>query len=267
MKNLSKKTVVVTGANGLIGNALVGSLIVKKCKIIAVDKVFDNSNIKQRYVEEKNYENLICYGVDILDELHFSKIIYDSIKKLGPIHGLVNCAAIDFLPESNSSNSVEELDINQFQEIMNINVNGQVLCSKVVGKTMIESETKGSIINLSSIYGKVSPKQEIYNHIKTDEGEYKKPLVYSVSKSALTNMAKYLATYWGENEIRVNNVVFGGIFNNQDEIFVENYSKNVPLKRMANLEESIDPILFLLRDSSSYITGTDLIVDGGWTAW
>ena len=267
MKNLSKKTVVVTGANGLIGNALVDSLIVNKCKIIAVDKAFDDHNTMQRYQGEKKYDNLICSGVNILEEVHFSKIIHDGVKKLGPIHGLVNCAAIDFLPESNSSNSVEELDINQFQEIMNINVSGQVVCSKVVGKTMIESETKGSIINLSSIYGKVSPKQEIYNHIKTDKGDYKKPLVYSVSKSALTNMAKYLATYWGDNEIRVNNVVFGGIFNNQDKKFVENYSKNVPLKRMANLEECIDPILFLLSDSSSYITGSDLIVDGGWTAW
>ena len=80
-------------------------------------------------------------------------------------------------------------------------------------------------------------------------------------------MSKYLATYWGENEIRVNNVVLGGILNNQDEIFIKNYSKNVPLGRMANIEESIEPILFLLSDSSTYITGTDLIVDGGWTAW
>ena len=267
MKNLSNKTVVITGARGLIGSALVDSLITNKCKIIAIDKLFENSDLAQEYLIEKNYEDLICYGVDILDEIKFSKKINEGIKILGPIHGLVNCAAIDFLPDSRSSNTIEELDIINFQEVMNINVSGQVLCSKVVGKIMIETGIKGSIINIGSIYGKVSPKQDIYSHIKTDEGVYKKPLVYSVSKSALTNMSKYLATYWGENEIRVNNIVFGGIFNNQDQTFVKNYSKNVPLGRMANIEESIDPILFLLSDSSTYITGTDLIVDGGWTAW
>ncbi len=267
MKNLSKKTVVVTGAMGLLGNALVNSLINNECKIIAIDKTFLDSNLIEKFINDKKYENLMCYGVDILDERKFSEKIYDGVEKFGPIQGLVNCAAIDFLPESTSSNTIEDLDINHFQEVMNINVSGQVLCSKVVGRIMIENGIKGSIINIGSIYGKVSPKQEIYSHIKTKDGSYKKPLVYSVSKSALTNMSKYLATYWGEHEIRVNNVVFGGIYNFQDEKFVENYSKNVPLKRMANIEESIDPILFLLSDSASYITGTDLIVDGGWTAW
>ena len=267
MKNLNKKTVVVTGAKGLIGNALVDSLITNKSKIIAIYKLFDSSDSVQEYLTEKNYEDLIGYGVHILDEGQFSEKIHEGLEKFGQIHGLVNCAAIDFLPESQSSDTVEQLNIANFEEVMNINVSGQVLCSKVIGKIMIENGTKGSIINIGSIYGKVSPKQEIYSHIKTDEGVYKKPLVYSVSKSALTNMSKYLATYWGENEIRVNNVVLGGILNNQDEIFIKNYSKNVPLGRMANIEESIEPILFLLSDSSTYITGTDLIVDRGWTAW
>ena len=265
MKNLSKKTVVVTGAKGLIGNALVDSLIANDCKVIAIDQLFKTSKTAKDYIHEKNYDNLMCFGVNILDESKLSEAIVKGQEKFGSINGLVNCAAIDFLPESEFSSTVEELNINDFQKIMNVNVSGQVLCSKIVGKMMIKTKTKGSIINIGSIYGKVSPKQDMYNHIKTDEGVYKKPLVYSVSKSALTNMSKYLATYWGNNEIRVNNIVFGGIFNNQDDIFIKNYSQNVPLGRMANIDESIEPILFLLSDSSSYITGTDLIVDGGWT--
>ena len=132
---------------------------------------------------------------------------------------------------------------------------------------MKSNSIRGSIVNVGSIYGKVSPRQDIYDHIETPNGKYKKPLVYGVSKSALTNFTKYLATYWGENGIRVNNVILGGVMNNQDTELVEKYSKNVPLGRMANIDECISPILFLLSDSSSYITGSDLIVDGGWTSW
>ena len=133
---------------------------------------------------------------------------------------------------------------------------------------MISQKIQGSIIFINSIYGIVSPNQHIYDHIKLDSGEsYKKPIEYSASKSSLTNIVKYLSTYLGVNNIRVNGIVFGGIENNQDSNFIENYSSMTPLSRMANISETFGPIKFLLSEESSYVTGTNLVVDGGWTAW
>lgn len=267
MHNLNGKTVVVTGANGLIGTALISKLSEYKSNILAIDIAFKNFDLLDSFKKNLNYEKIIYSSTDILDENDLKKIINESFTKFGSIDGLVNSAAVDFVPNSELEDSVENLNISNFQKILNINVTGQVVSSKIVGNIMKDNDINGSIVNISSIYGKVSPKQEIYKHIKTNSGSYTKPLIYSVSKSALTNMAKYLATYWGEYGIRVNNIVLGGIFNNQDKKFVKNYSKNVPLGRMANINECIEPIIFLLSDKSSYITGSDLIVDGGWTSW
>jgi NAD(P)-dependent dehydrogenase (short-subunit alcohol dehydrogenase family) len=267
MENLNNKTIVVTGANGLIGENLVLNLINRKSKIIAIDKSFKEKEVANMFQEKYRYKDILLYSTDILDEKQLSDDINEGFKKFGSIDGLVNCAAIDSVPNRTANNSFEDLDIENFNRILNVNVTGQVICTKIIGSLMKDNSIKGSIVNVSSIYGKVSPKQEIYDHIKTPSGSYKKPIVYSISKSALTNFTKYLATYWGEQEIRINTVVLGGIVNEQDEDFIKKYIENVPLGRMASVEECILPILFLLSNESSYITGSELVVDGGWTSW
>tara|TARA_B100000965_G_scaffold406497_1_gene445727 strand:+ start:6553 stop:7356 length:804 start_codon:yes stop_codon:yes gene_type:complete len=267
MDNLSNKTIIITGANGIIGKSLVDNLINKNSKIIAIDKEFTNKDVSDSFRKKYTYENILYYPTDILDEKELKKNINEGFNKFGSIDGLVNCAAIDSVPSENINNLFEDLDIKNFNEVLNVNVSGQVICTKIIGSLMKNNSIKGSIVNISSIYGKVSPRQKIYEHIDTPSGSYKKPLAYSVSKSALTNFTKYLATYWGENEIRVNSVVLGGILNDQDKDFIKKYSDNVPLGRMASVEECVMPILFLLGDDSSYITGSELVVDGGWTSW
>ena len=267
MENLSNKTIVITGANGIIGKDLVLQLVNKNAKIIAIDKQFKNKEVVNSSKEKINYENILYYSTDILDEDEFKKNINEGFKKFDSIDGLVNCAAINSAPSQDANNLFEDLNIKDFNEVLNVNVSGQVICTKVIGSMMKDNLIKGSIVNISSIYGKVSPRQKIYDHIDTPTGSYKKPVAYSVSKSALTNLTKYLATYWGEFGIRVNNVVLGGILHEQDKNFIEKYSENVPLGRMASVEECTLPILFLLSDDSSYITGSDLVVDGGWTSW
>jgi NAD(P)-dependent dehydrogenase (short-subunit alcohol dehydrogenase family) len=267
MSNLSSKTIVVTGSNGLIGSKLVEKLVEQKSNIIAVDIAYKNPTILEESKKINQYNQIQFIGCDILDEKQLEEKIKEYFNYFGSIDGLVNCAAIDFIPSEESDNSFENLDILEFQNILNINVTGQVLCSRIVGELMKKNNIKGSIVNINSIYGKVSPRQDIYDHIKINGESYKKPIVYSISKSALTNFTRYLATYWGKSGIRVNEVVFGGVYNNQDGEFVSKYIDNVPLGRMANIEECIGPITFLLSDESSYMTGSELIVDGGWMAW
>ena len=267
MDNLNNKTIIITGANGLIGESLVSNLINKDVNIIAIDKDFENEKKADNFRKKYSYENILYYPTDILDEKELKKSINEGFKKFGSVDGLVNCAAIDSVPSKKVSTLFEDLDMKDFNEVLNVNISGQVVCTKIIGSLMKENSIKGSIVNISSIYGKVGPKQKIYDHISTPSGPYKKPIAYSVSKSALTNFTKYLATYWGEYGIRVNNVVLGGILNNQDKEFIEKYSENVPLGRMASVEECVMPILFLLGDDSTYITGSDLVVDGGWTSW
>jgi len=255
------KNIVITGSQGLIGKHTVKKLLESGYKVTSID-------IKSNNIEAKLSNNFTHFACDISDEEKLRVALSQSQKTLGPIKGLVNCAAIDFIPNKKSDHNLENFDIKNFSDVFNINVSAQILVSKLVAENMLSQRIQGSIIFINSIYGIVSPNQHIYNHIKLDNGEsYKKPIEYSASKSSLTNIVKYLSTYLGVNNIRVNGIVFGGIENNQDSNFIENYSSMTPLSRMANISETFGPIKFLLSEESSYVTGTNLVVDGGWTAW
>jgi len=127
-------------------------------------------------------------------------------------------------------------------------------------------KAKGSIINISSIYGIVSPDQSIYEYRRQKGEIFFKPIGYSVSKAGIINMSRYLAVYWAKAGVRVNTLTIAGVFNNQDSEFLEAYNKRIPLGRMANPEDYIGALLFLSTDASSYMTGSNLVIDGGWTS-
>ena len=184
------------------------------------------------------------------------------------VEGLINCAARDFVPQKglNETSNFEDYPIETLDETLNLNITAQILSCKLFGSIMADNG-KGSIINISSIYGIVSPDQKIYEHIKNSGSSYIKPISYSVSKSSLLNMTRYLATYWGKKGVRVNTLTLGGVYNSQDSEFVSKYEERVPLERMAKLEDYNGSIIYLLSDASIYMTGANVIVDGGWTAW
>jgi NAD(P)-dependent dehydrogenase (short-subunit alcohol dehydrogenase family) len=128
-------------------------------------------------------------------------------------------------------------------------------------------EGRGSIVNVSSIYGLLSPVQDLYAFRRAGGETFVKPVAYSVSKSAILNLTRYLATYWARSGVRVNTLTLAGVWNEQPPEFVEAYTTRVPMARMLDAEEALGAVVFLASDASSYVTGANLVVDGGWSAW
>jgi NAD(P)-dependent dehydrogenase (short-subunit alcohol dehydrogenase family) len=179
---------------------------------------------------------------------------------------LINNAAIDFSPDDKNEyiKPFEKFSNDTWKKVMKVNIDGVYLSCKIIGSRMAQKK-RGSIINISSIYGILSPDPKIYEN-KNLKKKFYKPAAYSVSKSAIINLTKYLSVYWAKKNIRVNNLIIGGMKNKQNKNFVKKYSNRVPIGRMAKVNEYNGPILFLSSDLSSYMTGSNLIVDGGWTA-
>jgi NAD(P)-dependent dehydrogenase (short-subunit alcohol dehydrogenase family) len=149
---------------------------------------------------------------------------------------------------------------------MDVNAKGTFLCCQVVGAEMARAG-RGSIVNVSSVYGMLSPVQDLYEFRRADGETYVKPVAYSVSKSAILNLTRYLATYWAKSGVRVNTLTLAGVFDDQPAGFLEAYTARHPLGRMAAPEECLGAVVFLASDASSYVTGANLVVDGGWSAW
>src|SRR5262249_33914288 len=153
-----------------------------------------------------------------------------------------------------------------FDRIMDVNVKGTLLCCQVIGAEMAKAR-RGSIVNISSVYGLLSPQQDLYEFRRREGETFVKPVAYSVSKSAVLNLTRYLATYWAHQGVRVNTLTLAGVFNDQPREFLDVYERRVPLGRMARADECVGAVVFLASDASSYMTGANLVVDGGWSAW
>jgi len=182
--------------------------------------------------------------------------------------GLVNNAALDSPPgaPAEENGPFETYPEESFDRVMEVNTKGVFLCCQVFGGQMA-SAGRGSIVNICSTYGVVSPDQTIYDYRREGGETFYKPVAYSVSKSSLLNLTRYLATYWAPREVRVNTLTLAGVFNDQDERFLANYTKRVPLGRMAHEDEYSGAVVFLMSDAASYMTGSNMVIDGGWTAW
>jgi NAD(P)-dependent dehydrogenase (short-subunit alcohol dehydrogenase family) len=186
----------------------------------------------------------------------------------GVAHLLVNNAALDSPPDAPAEEvgPFETYPEASLDAVLDVNVKGVVLCCQVVGAAMAR-EGRGSIVNISSIYGMLSPVQALYE-FRREQGEtFVKPVAYSVSKSAILNLTRYLATYWAGAGVRVNTLTLGGVFAEQPPEFLEAYNARVPMGRMLDAGEALGAVVFLASDASSYVTGANLVVDGGWSAW
>jgi 2-deoxy-D-gluconate 3-dehydrogenase len=209
---------------------------------------------------------------DITQPASVQTMVDQTVSAFGRLDILVNSAALDpkFDPDAVSKGiapgSFEEYPLEQWNAALNVNLTGMFLVTQACVKQMLAQGKKGSIINICSTYGLNGPDQRIYR--KTDGSQPAfKPVYYTVTKAGVLGFTKYLSAYYMETEIRVNALTPGGVFNNHDETFVKNYASKTILGRMAHKDEMNGALLFLASDASSYMTGNNLVVDGGWTAW
>jgi NAD(P)-dependent dehydrogenase (short-subunit alcohol dehydrogenase family) len=248
--SLEGRVAIVTGGAGQIGREIVRGLEERGARVAVFDLEADE------------------FRVDVTDR----SAIEDAAKRVGEDLGvpdvLINAAALDSPPDAPAEEvgPIETYPEESFDRVMDVNVKGTFLCCQVVGAQMAHAG-RGSIVNISSVYGMLSPVQDVYDFRRSEGETYFKPVAYSVSKSALYNLTRYLATYWARSGVRVNTLTLAGVSNKQPKEFVEAYTSRLPLGRMADAREVVGPVVFLASDASSYVTGANVVVDGGWTAW
>lgn len=266
--SLRDRVVIVTGGLGQLGRQFSLALADRKAKVAVFDVAVSDGAIAQRFGERAAAPDSLFLSVDVTKDGSLAAGLETVKEKWGAPHALINAAALDSPPDAAAEENgpFETYPEVAWDEVMDVNVKGAFLACQVVGAEMATAG-RGSIVNISSIYGLVSPDQRIYEYRRREGSTFFKPVVYSVSKSALMNLTRYLATYWASRNVRVNTLTLGGVFNNQDERFREAYCGRVPLGRMADETEYNGAVIFLVSDASSYMTGANLVIDGGWTAW
>lgn len=266
--NVEGKIVVLTGGLGQLGWQFASILLEQGAYVAIFDIKASTEGAANWKLDDRAANRCRLFQIDVTDRASLENGLHEVQGIWGVPHALINNAALDSPPNASVewNGPFETYSEQMWDAVVNVNLKGVFLCSQVIGGAMAKAG-RGSIVNICSIYGVVSPDQRIYEYRHTSECGFYKPASYSATKGALVNLTRYLATYWAKQGVRVNTLTLGGVFNHQDPQFLENYCTRVPLGRMAHESEYNGAILFLLSDASSYMTGSNLIIDGGWTAW
>ena len=258
--DLSNKVIVLTGAGGLLGSRYAEGLSQSKANVVLADKNIQKIKKMEKILNEKYDVDSIAIKVDLNKKKSIKDLTNQVLKKYSKIDGLVNNAMYPEGPKERSY-KFEKFPLKIWNDIMAVNLTGTFLCCQEIGPIM-KKQKSGVIVNISSIYGIVGADQRIYGKSK-----YNSTAIYGVTKSAILNLTRYLASYWNNTGIRVNTLSLGGVENNHTSNFIKNYSYRNMMGRMAQKDEYVGALIFLLSDASSYMTGSNLVIDGGWTAW
>ncbi len=265
MFSLKGKVAIVTGALGLLGRQHCQAL----AEAGAVVVVTDTDKAKCRAFAKSLSEQAQGYDLDVTNRDAIRETMLAVKRRFGHIDILVNNAAINDMFESPElapeQSRFENYPFRMWQRSLDINLSGLYNCAQIIGSDMA-GRGRGSMINIASTYGMVAPDQSLYQNDKGEQMFYKSP-AYPATKSAVLGLTRYLAAYWGRTGLRVNALSPGGVQNNQDETFIANYGARTPLGRMASAQDYRGALVFLASDASAYMTGANLVVDGGWTAW
>lgn len=262
--NLKGKTIVLTGSAGRLGTRFSHVLSAAGADVVLVDiDKINNKKLEQELIAKYN-TNPISLEINISKVSDVKQLIKKISNKYEKIDILINNA--HFVPRDHPKRDVpfEKYPLDLWDKTIMTNLRGLFLCCQEFGKIML-TQKKGVIVNISSIYGMVGADQRIYGNSRLNS-----PAFYATTKGAMVNLTRYLAAYWQGKNIRVNTLTLGGVFDeklHKGTSFAKNYSKKTMLGRMAQKEDYDGPLLFLASDASSYMTGANLVVDGGWTAW
>jgi NAD(P)-dependent dehydrogenase (short-subunit alcohol dehydrogenase family) len=264
--NLQGKYSLITGASGFLGEQHAVALLMLNCNVVLTDIDFNKLIfLKKKLVKLFPELKVSIFKMDVTKEKSIKKIASNLKKKNIKINILVNNAAIDSKVKKNqnmtNSGRFEKTSTHEWTWHLNVGLMGSMLCSKIFGEIMSKTEQGGVILNVASDLSVIAPNHSIYK-----KGVYK-PVMYSVTKHGLLGLTKYLATYWHNKKIRCNAISPGPIENNQSKNFIRKLKKQIPLNRLAKKNEYIATIQFLCSDASSYMTGQNLIIDGGRSIW
>lgn len=272
--DLTGKVSVVTGGSGLLGQEFCRTLAEAGATIVIADI---NAEAVHELATQMIRSGYSCLGIatDVTQPESVTSLVDETLATYGRLDILVNSAALDpkFDPQALAemekqgavSGAFEDYPLEQWKLALDVNLTGMFLCCQAAVKPMLTQGKKGSIINICSMYGLAGPDQRIYR--RDGKQSSFKPVYYSVTKAGVLGLTRYLATYYAGTEIRVNALTPGGVFNNHDEQFLQAYAARSVMGRMANKDEMNGALLFLASEASSYMTGSNLVVDGGWTAW
>ncbi len=266
--SLSNRTAIVTGALGLLGREHCHALAGAGANVVVTDL---DDNACEEFAEDLTAEYQVTssgYGVDITDPHAIKALQSYVLEEFGRVDVLVNNAAINEMIEKGGSDimpALEDFPLDAWKQSVEVNLTGTFICCQVIGSGMAERK-QGSIINIASTYALVAPDQSLYRKSDGSRPFYKSP-AYPATKAAVLALTRYYAAFWGDRGVRVNSLSPGGVKNGQDAEFIERYARKTPLGRMAQPSDYRGAIVFLASDSSCYMTGANLVVDGGWTAW
>ncbi|NCD69773.1 SDR family oxidoreductase [Mucilaginibacter sp. R11] len=262
--SLNGKTAIVTGALGLIGKKHCEALAQAGAHVVVADV---NEEAAVAFAAQLG-DNHLGIALDVTNKASVTKVRDAVVDKYGSIDILVNNAAINDMFENPAMakelSAFENYPLDAFQKSIDVNITGVFLCSQIFGAIMA-AQNSGSIINVASTYGMVGPDQSIYRN-ECGEQTFYKSAAYPVTKGAVINFTRFLASYWGNQGVRVNTLSPGGVENNQNEFFITNYSAKTLLGRMAQANDYQGALIFLASEASAYMTGANLVIDGGWTA-
>ena len=270
---LDGRVALVTGGAGLLGRGYCEALLQAGARVVIGDVEGARA---QALAAELGCERTLAQTLDVTSEDSVGQAVNAAVERFGTLDVLVNNAALtvrggsERLAPADYFAPFEDYKREVWDQAVSVNLTGMLLCAQAAGRQMLSQNPPGGVmVNIASTYGVVAPDQRVYEGVRSPYADtgFNTPVSYAVTKTAVLGLTRYLATYWGSKHIRVNALTPHGVFDNHDEAFVRNFVYRSPLGRMARNDEYRGALLFLVSDASSYMTGANLIVDGGWTAW